>query len=177
MQGWEIKLLSVTSCSSSLSLHLHPPIPPRPPLPEMAQRVFTTKLRMCRGNNIFIRQKGWGKKAWLWIFIKMTYLFSNFSKVILLKVLSANFNYSLHWLEYRIHHVELIHSTRLFFSPSRSQIVEGGGGGVQSTNWIVMHCGLKCDLLITKTIWPSTIWWIKRLRDSVAGIKSSAYYK
>lgn len=116
MQGGKIKSLSVTSCLPPSSTQPFLPSPRSSVFPGMAERVFTTKLRKYRGDNISIRP--WGKKgneSWLWIFIKMTHLFSNFSKVILLKVLSANFNYSLHWVEYRIHHVELIHSTRFFF--------------------------------------------------------------
>lgn len=36
-----------------------------------------------------------------------------------------------------------------------------------------MHCGLNCDLLITKkTIWASIIWRITRLRNLAGGIKN-----
>lgn len=77
----------------------------------------------------------------------MTHLFSNFSKVILLKVLSPNFHYSLHWAEYRIHLVELTHSTWLFFLFFNSKEKQEGE---RSTNWIVSAHGLKHDLLNPK---------------------------
>lgn len=81
-----------TKCDKLLFLP-HRLLPPM--LPEMAPSVFTSKLNNVPRGIIFCFYQA-GRRAWLWIFIKMTHLFSNFSGVIQLKVLTANFNYSLH---------------------------------------------------------------------------------
>lgn len=127
-----------TKCDKLLFLP-HRPLPPM--LPEMAPSVFTSKLTMRPGNNIFFFQRrGKKKEPRLWIFIKMTHLFSNFSKVIPLKVLSANFNYSLRWSEHRIHHVELAHSTTLLSVSLLNGKERWLEERRQSANWIIMIC-------------------------------------
>lgn len=157
-------------------------LPLSPPAPTHASRdgaeCIYEQIKQCAVGIIFCfyQAEKKEKRAWVWVFIKMTHLFSNFSKVIQLKVLTANFNYSLHWSEYRIHHVELVHLTKLFsFSLPIRQREVGVEERKQSTNGIVMRCRY---LLITKTIIITTalIFFIVNLMFIVRKLPGQSHY-